>query len=147
MRYYYFHLAAAANQGYNDCINRITVPGSHTADYLQGCQDGAAAARIPQLQQPQRTSSDWTLTVRPVNINFGDTNIHIHIKGPFGAYRDDTIANSQDPIDTFSMTESDFPSGYRYQVCISSTAIGFFLPHCQYFTHEDGDETVTISPD
>jgi hypothetical protein len=51
------------NQGYNDCYNRITVPGSHTADYLQGCQDGSAAARIPQLRQPQRTSSDWTLKV------------------------------------------------------------------------------------
>lgn len=127
------------NQGYSDCYNGITHRGRHTADYRQGCQD-ATAVRL------QRTSSDWTLTVRPVHVNFGDANIHIHIKGPFGAYRDDTIANSQDPIDTFSMTGSDFPSGYRYQVCITSTAIGFVLPHCKYFTHGDGDETATISP-
>ena len=89
---------------------------------------------------------DWTLTVRPVNVNFGDTKIHIHIKGPFGAFRDDTIPNSQNPIDTFSMTGSGFPTGYRYQVCISSTAVGFFLPNCEFFTHGDGDETVSISP-
>jgi hypothetical protein len=144
--------------GREAAISGTSCPSGHSANFCRGWEaasgsfgggsnDNRGGGNFGNDGGQSHTSSDWTLTVRPVNINFGDTNIHIRIKGPFGAYRDDTIANSQDPIDTFSMTGSDFPSGYRYQVCISSTAIGFFLPHCQYFTHEDGDETVTISPD
>ena len=38
----------------------------------------------PPFPQSQAPSSDWTLTVRPVNLPFGDSTIHISIKGPFG---------------------------------------------------------------
>ena len=71
---------------------------------LSGLLLVVTALSTSQPQALAQGTPDWTLTVRPVNVNFGDTNIHIHIKGPFGAFRDDTIANSQNPIDTFSMT-------------------------------------------
>lgn len=91
-------------------------------------------------------SSDWTLTVNAVNVPFGDSNIHFSIKGSFGYTNFDNIPNSQYPSTSFDMPGNQFPTGYRYQVCLSSSALGWLLPNCVYYRHGEGNEIVRISP-
>src|SRR3954452_14425871 len=91
-------------------------------------------------------SSNWTLNVRPVNVPFGDSTIHISIKGPSGYANVRNIPNSQFPSTSFDMPGDQFPTGYSYQVCASSGALGFVLPHCEYFIHGQGDRQVVVSP-
>jgi hypothetical protein len=93
-----------------------------------------------------QTSSDWTLTVNAVNVPFGQSDIHIHVQGPFNANKDVNIANGQNPSYSFNMNGAEFPSGYQYKVCISATLVGLFLPHCEFFNHGNGDEAWNISP-
>jgi hypothetical protein len=59
-----------------------------------------------------QTSSDWTLTVNAVNVPFGQSDIHIHVQGPFNANKDVNIANGQNPSYSFNMNGADFPSGF-----------------------------------
>ncbi len=47
------------------------------------------------MQLVYAQSLDWILTVNPVNVNFGDSGIHISIKGPFSYTNSDYIPNSQ----------------------------------------------------
>jgi hypothetical protein len=50
---------------------------------------------LVNTQLVNAVTSDWKLTVHVVRVPFGASYIHIHVKGPFGATRDDTIKNSQ----------------------------------------------------
>ena len=77
-------------------------------------QQGHSPRPFPQ---PQAPSSDWTLTVYPVNVSFGDSTIHISIKGPFGYANVRNIPNSQFPSTNLDMPGDQFPNGYSYQVC------------------------------
>ena len=128
-------------------------PPRHTSvfcsAYVRGYDDtwyGQQRNSPPPFPQSQAPSSDWTLTVRPVNVPFGDSGIHISIKGPFGYANVRNIPNSQFPSTSFNMPGDQFPTGYRYQVCASSSALGFVLPHCGYFIHGQGDRQIAISP-
>jgi hypothetical protein len=135
--------------------------GDHSSEYCVNYSDGYAAGwdastnansdgqqrhSPPPFPQSQAPSSDWTLTVNAVNVPFGDSNIHFSILGPFGYRNSDNIPNSQYPSTSFDMPGNQFPTGYRYQVCISSSALGWLLPHCVYYRHGEGDEAVSISP-
>jgi hypothetical protein len=88
----------------------------------------------------------FNLTVDPVNIEWGKSTIYLTVEGQFGDTQSATLANSQNPSYTFTLDEAQFPIGDEYKVCISSSFLGSFLPHCEYYTHGGGDEEVSISP-
>lgn len=101
---------------------------------------------LASTQLVNALTSDWKLTVHVVRVPFGASYIHIHVKGPFGATRNDTIKNSQNTTDAFNMTRHDFPTGYRYEVCITAPLVErTILPNCTLFYHGSGDEAVTVS--
>jgi len=101
---------------------------------------------LASTQLVNAVTSDWKLTVHVVRVPFGVSYIHIHVKGPFGATRADTIKNSQNLTNTFNMTGHDFPTGYRYEVCITAPLVErTVLPNCTFFYHGSGDEAVTVS--
>jgi hypothetical protein len=140
-------------QGLNGHGYNSSCPSGHTSvfcsAYVRGYDNTWYAQRQnspPPFPQSESPSSDWTLTVRPVNVPFGDSTIHISVKGPFGYTNFHNIHNSQFPSTRFDMPGDQFPTGYRYQVCASSSALGIVLPHCQYFIHGQGDRQVVITP-
>jgi hypothetical protein len=97
------------------------------------------AVLLGAVQYANAQSSDWILTIYPVNVPFGQSDIHIHVQGPFNANKDVNIANGQNPSVSFNMNGNDFPVGYQYKVCISATLIGAFLPNCNFFNHNSNE--------
>jgi hypothetical protein len=101
------------------------------------------------VQATHAQSEDWTLTINAIKVPLGDSNIHVNIKGPFG-YTSYSNIPTQHPSTIIKMQGNEFPIGYRYQLCMSSSLEGIIrahvLPNCLYFTHEENDETVNMSP-
>ena len=74
-----------------------------------------------------------------VRVPFGASYIHMHVKGPFSATRNDTIKNSQNTTDAFNMTGHDFPTGYRYEVCVTGPLVErTVLSNCTFFYYGSG---------
>jgi hypothetical protein len=94
----------------------------------------------------QQQSNDFTLTVNAVNVPWGQSNINIDLYGPYGSHQNTMISNGPSPSTSFTVSGSDIPINTIYKVCISASAIGFFLPHCESYTHGEADESVDISP-
>lgn len=84
-------------------------PTFHTPAFMQAYHEGFNACSFSNKgsnansinnnndNRPRSQSSDWILTVNAVNVPFGNSNIHISIKGPFGYSDFDNIPNSQYP--------------------------------------------------
>lgn len=101
-------------------------------------------AAIPTTALAQ--TNDWTLTVYLKNVPFGTDKVYVEVKGPFGNNYYEWVTNQVDPSTTFSMSGSEFPQDYNYQVCAGTGLLGSILPSCSSFTHAAyGDAQVTLT--
>ena len=96
---------------------------------------------IPIAVQAQ--SADWNLTVNLYHTPFGTNQIYVEVKGPFGNNYYQWVQNGISPSTTFSLSGSEFPEGYNYQVCVGTGLLASILPTCNFFVHRSGDETVS----
>ena len=96
------------------------------------------------------STNAWRLYVELTDKPFGDDKAYVKIKGPDGweQYEWYDWASIKTGPSTgevvWSLSESDFPSGEQYEVCVSSKAGFSLIPYCYYFIHGNGDEQVSV---
>jgi hypothetical protein len=103
----------------------------------------AVLTMIGVTQFAEAQSSDWTMTVNIINAPFGANKIFIEAKGPFGADLWRWVPNQVNPSTSFSMSGSQFPEGYNFQLCGGTGILASILPPCSTLTHTGGDQTFT----
>ncbi len=109
---------------------------------------GSVAVITPYLIQD---ISAWTLTIKLTDKPFGDDRAWIEVRGPdgyeAGSWYDWASIKTGASTASVSiyMSESDFPSGEQYQVCVSSKALFSLVPNCARGIHGSGDETIRMS--
>jgi hypothetical protein len=93
----------------------------------------------------------WTLTVKLIEKPFGDDKAWVEVKGPDGFEEGywydwgDIKTGPSTATVNIEMSESSFPSGEQYQVCVSSKTLFNLIPNCARITHGSGDEIVRMS--
>lgn len=96
------------------------------------------------------SANAWRLYVELTDKPFGDDKAYVKVKGPDGweQYKWYNWASIKTGPSTgevvWSLSESNFPSGEPYEVCVSSKAGFSLIPYCYYFTHGTGDEKVSV---
>lgn len=103
------------------------------------------AVLMGAVQYANAQSSDWTLSINLKNVPFGVNNIFVEAKGPFGADVWRWVPNQVNPSISFSLSGSQFPEGYNYQICTGTGILGGVLPSCSTEAHFGGDQAFDVN--
>jgi hypothetical protein len=93
----------------------------------------------------------WILDIELTNKPFKDDSAYVKVQGPDGWENSqwydwaDIKTGPGTGLVSWSLPESDFPSGEKYRVCVSSKAVFALFPDCNDFIHGSGDEMVSVS--
>jgi hypothetical protein len=142
--------------GTSNAINGHSNAGHHSAAYMEAynrgltsCNNSAAGGSNSGnsnagVTSTSSASSDWALTVKLIQTQFGTSSATVNLNGPFGYHDSQTTPTGPSPSVTFTVPGSQIPDGSKFQICVSSSIASTVFPNCEFFMHGSSDEVATM---